>query len=330
MWKQAKITREHNHRMVIEPSVLILGSKYDFSCDYVTVRLLQSGTKYLRLNSEDIELHRFVLDPLARELFCTVDNTSYRIANDTLRSVWYRRAVYPRDYGSCVPVDISEQIARIQWAAFMRGMMIFNSAKWMNHPTATYSAEQKIVQLATANDLGFAIPRTIISNDSASAATVAIQEIVLKGIDTVLAYRDNKEFFAFVETLQTSALAALDLHAIPVTIQEAIEPKTDLRVTVVENQVFAAEITADKRGIGGDWRKNKKDLAYTKCTLPRHIERLCIDLTARFGLTFGAIDLARHGDEYWFLEINPTGEWAWLVDSANLPIDEAIANALIR
>jgi len=30
------------------------------------------------------------------------------------------------------------------------------------------------------------------------------------------------------------------------------------------------------------------------------------------------------------LEINPTGEWAWLVDSAKLPIDKAFAKCLTK
>jgi len=47
-------------------------------------------------------------------------------------------------------------------------------------------------------------------------------------------------------------------------------------------------------------------------------------------LQFGAIDLAFCNDRYYFLEINPTGEWAWLVDAAKLPIDEEIATALIE
>ena len=45
------------------------------------------------------------------------------------------------------------------------------------------------------------------------------------------------------------------------------------------------------------------------------------------GLEFGAIDLALQDDVYYFLEINPTGEWGWLM-GAELPIAEALARVL--
>lgn len=53
-------------------------------------------------------------------------------------------------------------------------------------------------------------------------------------------------------------------------------------------------------------------------------------LLKSLGLRFGGIDLAVSDGEYYFLEVNPTGEWAWLVDATALPIDEAIAGALSR
>jgi glutathione synthase/RimK-type ligase-like ATP-grasp enzyme len=47
------------------------------------------------------------------------------------------------------------------------------------------------------------------------------------------------------------------------------------------------------------------------------------------GLTYAAIDLALSNGEYWFIEVNPTGEWGWL-DGAERPIAAAIAEELMR
>ncbi len=315
--------------MALYPSVLILGSRFDFSCDYVVSRILCQNTSYLRLNSEDLSDYRITLDPVRRRLTCILNDEQYVLTDDTLKSVWFRRAVYPRDYGSCVPSEIADQIARVQWAAFMRSLMVFRGAKWVNDPTATYFAEQKAVQLAVANELGFIVPRTLITNDTGNLSELR-PPAVMKGIDTVLAYKDGREYFAFAESFDPGGLEGSSLRRIPVTIQEAVEPKVDLRVTVVENRAFAAEIRSGGAGIAGDWRKNKQNLTYSKHLLPTSVEQLCIELTRALGLRFGAIDLARTGDVYSFFEINPTGEWSWLVDSAGLPIDEAIADVLLQ
>lgn len=47
----------------------------------------------------------------------------------------------------------------------------------------------------------------------------------------------------------------------------------------------------------------------------------------QFGLEYAAIDLALSNDQYWFIEINPTGEWGWL-DRGGRGISNAIAEAL--
>jgi glutathione synthase/RimK-type ligase-like ATP-grasp enzyme len=208
--------------------------------------------------------------------------------------------------------------------------MIFHNARWVNHPNATYFAEQKAVQLATANDLGFVVPATLFTNDAIACAELFPHKLVMKGIDTVIAYQDNREYFAFVEPLDPKDLVKADLSAIPVTIQRAVNPKIDLRVTVVADQAYAVEIKANGAGISGDWRKHKQHLTYNAIVLPQSIEHRCIELTAKLGLSFSGIDLARVDDAYIFFEINPTGEWSWLVDSAGLPIDEAIADVLLQ
>jgi glutathione synthase/RimK-type ligase-like ATP-grasp enzyme len=99
-------------------------------------------------------------------------------------------------------------------------------------------------------------------------------------------------------------------------------------VTVIEGSVFAASITRDGGEIAGDWRSDKSNLCYSSFSLPPDVERLCLKLVDRLGLRFGAIDLVQRSDDYFFLEINPTGEWAWLVDATGMKIDEAIAHAL--
>jgi len=259
-----------------------------------------------------------------------VENTEFVITEDSLRSIWFRRAVYPRDYGGTVPNTPAEQIARVQWAAFIRSLMVFDQVSWMNHPQATYAAEHKAVQLAIAAELGFAIPPTILTNDISRVRGMGSVPLVIKGIDTVIAYESGKEYFAFVESFDACEGDDSNLRGIPVTIQREVDPKVDIRVTVVKDKVFAAEIRREGEGVSGDWRKDKKPLVYSKTVLPTLVELACVSLTRRLGLVFGAIDLAVNAGTHWFLEINPTGEWSWLVDSAGLPIDEEIANALVR
>jgi len=48
------------------------------------------------------------------------------------------------------------------------------------------------------------------------------------------------------------------------------------------------------------------------------------------GLRFAAIDLVLdQTGEYWFLEANPNGQWAWIESRTGLPISSAIVDELL-
>ncbi|HFS6859502.1 TPA: hypothetical protein ACH1JJ_003587, partial [Klebsiella pneumoniae] len=57
----------------------------------------------------------------------------------------------------------------------------------------------------------------------------------------------------------------------------------------------------------------------------------CIDLVESLNLRFGAIDfICDEDDVFWFLEINPNGQWAWIENQTGLPIASSIVDELMR
>ena len=48
----------------------------------------------------------------------------------------------------------------------------------------------------------------------------------------------------------------------------------------------------------------------------------------RLHLNFGGIDLAYVDGEYYFIEVNPTGEWGWLEVKTGMNISEQIKKLL--
>lgn len=107
-----------------------------------------------------------------------------------------------------------------------------------------------------------------------------------------------------------------------------MNPKIDLRVTVLDDKLWCDEIVIDAAGIQGDWRlKKKDDLEYKDFSLPADIAQNCLKLVKSLGLQYGAIDLALSDGIFWFIEINPTGEWGWL-DRPGRGISYSIAKKL--
>lgn len=314
----------------MEPSVLILASRFDLTCDFVISALRQLRVQYVRINTEDLPDMLVSLDPRHREINITMAGTDFLLSNRNVRSVFYRRPVFLRDYGAPCP-DPIEQLKRHQWAAFIRNFMILNNASWMNHPAATYLAEHKAYQLSVAHEVGFEIPDTIVTNSSNHVFGIKSfqDQVAIKGIDTVMVRDGDSETFGFTSFVSTAELSHEKLHAAPVVFQEALQCKLDVRVTVVGHEIFAVAITKNGQPISGDWRCQKAGAQFEAYELPNEVKDKCFRIVKKLDLVFGAIDLAQAGDSFYFLEINPTGEWGWLIDAAGLAIDDSVASWLL-
>jgi glutathione synthase/RimK-type ligase-like ATP-grasp enzyme len=310
------------------PQVLLVASRYDLSCDYVISHLRHKKVNYLRLNSEDLSELTVELDPIRKSLKIGFEDKQYCIFSEKLRSVLFRRPVFLREYGDD-QLSTSDRFSRLQWAAFVRNLMIFEEASWMNNPVSTYLSEHKALQLSIAAQIGFAVPETRITNaPHPKLIGNEPHKIAIKGLDTVLIRAEGQELFGFTNFECSSTLEPTEWKTAPATIQVELTNKLDIRVTVVGDQVFAASIMTNGQPICGDWRVQKNNAKFSEYCLPEDIAQRCCNLVKKLGLSFGGIDLALCEGQFYFLEINPTGEWAWLVDMAKLPIDKAISDYL--
>lgn len=102
----------------------------------------------------------------------------------------------------------------------------------------------------------------------------------------------------------------------------------DCRITYVKGIFFAVKILKDNAGMYGDWRFYKEQLEYVPFELPENVKCQIDELMRKLKLNFGGIDLAYTKEEYYFIEVNPTGEWGWLEVKTGMEISRAIEIAL--
>ena len=186
-----------------------------------------------------------------------------------------------------------------------------------------------------AKSLGFLVPRTCVTNDPAVAEdfhrhlggrvvykTLTANRVeVATGLGLVYTTKLPPK-----PDFQTVALA-------PCLFQEQILKECDIRVTVIGRAVFAVSIDSQASAISEvDWRhEDVQNLTHRLHQLPQDIQEHCLEIVDRFGLNFGAIDLVLGQDGgYYFLEINPNGQWAWLQQLCpDIPLRETLAELLI-
>jgi len=319
------------------PEVLIVTTKVDVTADYVVLALQDRGVNFYRLNTEDLPetaMSSFQTGGNGLEQWTWVGG-SRTVDLSAVWGIWYRRHRLPV-LGVEMPEGWKDFCLReCDW--FLRGALLAREVRWMSYPPAVAAAEAKLFQLMVARNLGLTVPRTLVTNDPTDARKFCIEQggsIIAKAVR--VGYVDDSAsgmaIFSNLVTLDELAANADDLRLAPVIFQQFIDKVYDLRITIVGDRIFSARI--DSQAIESakiDWRRSETDnLPHAIANLPDDVSQGCLALLKRLGLTFGAIDMVvdREGRHY-FLEVNPSGQWAWLQDRLRFDIAGAIADWLI-
>ena len=123
------------------------------------------------------------------------------------------------------------------------------------------------------------------------------------------------------------------LSLCPMTFQERVEKRLELRATVVGRRVFTASIDSQTSARAAhDWRRDGVRLVeeWQPYQLPPEAEQPLLALMDYFGLNYGAADFILTPDgRHVFLELNPSGEFFWLEHGPGLPVSQALADVLL-
>lgn len=123
-----------------------------------------------------------------------------------------------------------------------------------------------------------------------------------------------------------------DLVYAPCILQERIHKRSELRATVVGEQVFAAILSHSGKGEYDDIHRHRlSGLQKRAVRLHKSISNRCVKIINSLGLRYGAIDfIVDENDQLNFLEINPNGDWYWIEQETKLPITEAMTAMIER
>ena len=316
--------------------LLIVSNKIDLATDFLVLRLTERGIPFLRVNTED-----FLLKWEAN-LFLESDRLEVYIQNeggvcvlvDDLSGAYIRQPILPTLHTAesdkrFINMEIGETL-RSLWRSIKDDI-------WLNAPHNILRASNKPEQLCVAKQLGFIVPKTCVTADINLARKFYCQngkDIIAKAVKHGFLYDNDTAKVAGTQLIDEQNLNRLNDYAhVPMIFQERIKKRYDLRVTVVGDKVFATAIySQDYKETALDWRLSshyKISLKHKAIDLPTHVQDLCRRITKKFQLRYSAIDLilAENG-EYFFLELNPNGQWAWIEQMVGYPVRDAIINEL--
>ena len=275
----------------IEGKILIITLTGDLHVPYVT--------KHLKSETVQVDPSR-ILDKC--ELSYLHDGRTTTLIYDSkpitnIKSVWYRRPYNPERQDIKVPQDYKDY----SYSSIRKHTQdlygLFQDAFWLTDYYTLLKAEIKPRQLEAAATIGFRTPKTLTTSSKTTAATFLEKtgDSITKSMATTLPIVDGKvQHFYTTRIPRGKKLDLEGLHLAPSIFQEAIDVEQGLRVTVVDNQVFAASVQdlqhKDYPNII-DWRRAYTDnkLQFKSYDLPRKLQSQCINLTKVLNLRFGVL-----------------------------------------
>ena len=194
-------------------------------------------------------------------------------------------------------------------------------ARVVNPLAAMGSNASKPYQAQLIADHGFRVPETLITNDPALV-------IDFHQRHGRVIYKSASGIRSIVRLLGPDDLDRLGRIRWCPTQFQAYVAGTDVRVHVVDGEVFASEITA--RAIDYRYAARDGDAATLRAiALEADVASRCIGLARRLGLPFAGIDLRRTPEGDWVcFEVNPSPGFSYYESQTGQPIANAVARYL--
>jgi ATP-grasp ribosomal peptide maturase len=315
-------------------TVLVLTAPVDITADLVITELAARGVPVVRMDTgafpADLVLAARTGGQHSGWVGSLRDATRW-LDLAAVEAVYYRR---PRPFRPDPGMSEYEQWWATVEARFgLGGVLAGLDCRWLSHPHRIAAASYKPWQLAQAQAVGLAVPETLITNDTASARSFVAavpNGAVYKTLQSTMFVDPSGAVHAVATTPVTAEqVGAGNVAATAHLFQHRIPKQYEVRVTVVGSTVFAVRLDAASEAARIDWRTDYDAVSYQVIELPDRIASALLALLGRLGLPYGAIDLIVDPDDrWWFLEINPNGQWGWIAGATGLPIAAAIATYL--
>ena len=194
----------------------------------------------------------------------------------------------------------------------------------------------KLIMLDEAQKIGLKVPPTLITGNSGELLKKykgTRQGIINKPIGIRNSFNTLENVWSLYTNEVEESSIVKDTHFFPSLFQTKIKKRYEIRTFILHNRCWSMAIFSqgnpqtevDFRHY--DVEKPNRRVPYT---LPGHIEAKLIELCKKLGLNSGSADFIVGEDmDFYFLEINPVGQFGFVSYNCNYAIEKEIALNLI-
>lgn len=309
-------------------SVLVLTNPYDVTADVVLRLLVERRVPVVRLDP-GTDLHAgasLTATYRTGHQRGTLRTASRKIDTTRIRSVWVRR---PSPYEGSPELSGQDRRFAAEQAQWGAGGILASlpGAHYVNHPWNNRAAEFKPAQLSTAQRCGFLVPSTVITDNPHEARMFAAHQsggVVYKPVWNTPYRVDDQPRSVWVREVKAAEITDA-VSVCPHMFQTKVAKAFDVRVTAVGGRLFGVRIDSPDL----DWRYRQDLMTCTPIEVPASVARAVAAYLAELRLHYGAFDFAvTPAGDWYFLECNPNGQWAWQPAQTTAAIAQALTDQL--
>ncbi len=194
----------------------------------------------------------------------------------------------------------------------------------------------KLLNLQLAKKSGFAIPKTLVTTSKNKLIELyksSESGVIVKPISDhrpLMTKRGVHFIPRGTKKITWDSIIQLEEQFFPTLFQEYIEKKYEIRVFFYNELIYAMAIFSQSNDTTRiDFRNYDRELP-NRCvpfSLPSSLKHQVLEFSKLSGYDTGSIDILKcTSNNYYFLEINYSGQYEWLSENCNYYIDRQIAN----
>lgn len=188
-----------------------------------------------------------------------------------------------------------------------------------------------------ANRAGLLVPRSVVLNSKQKLVEFSSEcayGCITKPISRISYYTFGRYTYSSYSILvNEEVLDALPSHFFPSLFQECIPAIYEIRVFYLDGEFYstAALCTQAERAVDIKQSFNTQSLKWVTYELPKFVEESIDKFMRQIGLVTGSIDIIKtSNDKYYFLEVNPVGQYGAPSWQGGHQLDKRIAEWLIK
>ena len=321
-------------------NILIITTSEDVGVDFLIKELRNSkGVSVFRFNVEDYPSKIDIVTEVAKN--GNIEHIINFPYQGILKASQIFSAFYRREEGSILLNDIKSKedrtFANSEIVGHLDTLWDTINCFWVNHPRYSTSLMTKVAQIHYAGELGFKVPETIVSSEYKVLREFYDKHngnVIAKQLGNARGSQDWIEGRLYTQKIEEKHMDVLKRSfKTPVMFQELIIKETELRITIVNDQIFPIKIDSQSdNNTKIDWRRGPVGkIKHSFFDLPELIKSNLLNLHKKLGLVYSGTDMIINPQgEYVLLELNPNGEYMWTEILSKVPITHSIANLLIK